>query len=230
MSVQLTSRGRLALRMMTMNDRRVSVASMAMMARSAAKIIETYYSAISSDSYNCMWTQLRQITTCAHVVLFLVTKYEMRKSEAEDLLSKACWIIDLWAVRWKKQAADARSKILMVAQAFGLDVPIIHRSDSQWAGTPHSHSEQSHTQDHIEPSPSSIPVNHVPPPPMPQQVPPPQQLPQPLPPLPPPGAMQPQFDLRNLGFLYETFDPSTQANQPQAPWGFDNIWLSQDYV
>ena len=65
---------------------------------------------------------------------------------------------------------------------------------------------------------------------MPQQVPPPQQLPQPLPPLPPPGAMQPQFDLRNLGFLYETFDPSTQANQPQAPWGFDNIWLSQDYV
>lgn len=224
--------------MMTMNDRRVSVASMAVMARSASKLIEVYYGMISSEMYNCMWTQLRQVTTCAHVVLFLLTKYEIRKAEAEDLLSKACWILDLWAVRWKKQAADARAKILMVAQAMGLDVPIIHRSDSQWAGTPATHSEHSHTQDHVEPSPSSIPVNHVPPPPMPQvpqpqapqQVPQQHQLPQPLPPLPPQAAMQPQFDLRNLGFLYEAFDPAAQANQPQAPWGFDNIWLSQDYV
>lgn len=200
------------------------------MARSASKIIEVYYSSISSEMYNCMWTQLRQITTCAHVVLFLLTRYEMRKQEAEDLLSKACWILDLWAVRWKKQAADARAKILMIAQAFGLDVPIIHRSDSQWTGTPATHSDNnSHTQDHVDNANSNLPVDQVPPQPM-SQVSQPHQLPQPLPPLPPQAAMQPQFDFRNLGFLFEAFDPSAQTNQPQVPWGLDNIWLSQDNV
>lgn len=89
------------------------------MARAASNMIESCASAMSFMMYNAIWTQLRQMITCAHVILYLYSKYEVRRPEAEDLLSKACWVIDLFSVRWRKPASDARAKILMVAQVFG---------------------------------------------------------------------------------------------------------------
>lgn len=104
---------------MTLRDRRVSMSSLAVLARSATQILVRYNAIYRRLPYNLMWQHLRQITTCAHILLLCYWRYELTKSETEVSLSLAVWMIGLMEPRWREQAADAKSKIIRIAESIG---------------------------------------------------------------------------------------------------------------
>jgi hypothetical protein len=95
------------------------MSSLAVLARSATQIIVRYNAIYRRLPYNLMWQHLRQITTCAHVLLLCYWRYELTKSETEVSLSLAVWMIGLMEPRWREQAADAKRKIILIAESIG---------------------------------------------------------------------------------------------------------------
>lgn len=123
--------GRLVLRATTLNDPRLSVASYAVLARSACSILLRYHSIYRHVTYNLVWQHLRHVVTCAHIVLLCYWRFELSKAEAEQNLKMAAWMLSLMVPRWTNQASDARRKIINVANALGMYKPFLTRTDKQ---------------------------------------------------------------------------------------------------
>jgi hypothetical protein len=121
----------------TLNDSRLSMSSLAVLSRSALKILACYYEMYLRHEYNLIWLHLRHLVTCAHIVIIAHWRFELTKAEAETALGQALWIIGLMEVRWRTQASEARRKILQVANALALPVvppPTPAVSDSFYEG------------------------------------------------------------------------------------------------
>ncbi|BEJ13130.1 hypothetical protein CspHIS471_0303040 [Cutaneotrichosporon sp. HIS471] len=114
--------GRLTVRAVTLNDSRLSMSSLAVLTRSATKIIACYYDFYLYHEYNLMWLHFRHLVTCAHIVIIAHWRFELTKPEAEIALSHALWMIGLMEARWGRQASEARRKILQVANALSLPI------------------------------------------------------------------------------------------------------------
>lgn len=95
------------------------MASLAVLARSTAKILECYYDIYLHVEYNLVWQHLRHLVTCAHVVIIAFWRFELTKTEAETALGQTVWMLSLMEPKWKMQASEARRKILMIANALG---------------------------------------------------------------------------------------------------------------
>lgn len=111
--------GRISLRLVTLRDRRVSMSSLSVLARSATQVLVRYNAIYRRLPYNLMYQHLRQVVTCAHIVLVCFWRYEITKPEAEITLSIAVWIISLMEPRWREMASEARRKVVLVAGALG---------------------------------------------------------------------------------------------------------------
>lgn len=95
------------------------MSSLSVLARSATQIIVRYNAIYRRLPYNLMWQHLRQVSTCAHIILLCYWRYEITKIEAEIQLSNAVWMLGLMEPRWREQAAEAKQKIHIVSAALG---------------------------------------------------------------------------------------------------------------
>lgn len=107
------------LRAATLEDVRLSMSSLAILARSSAQILARYHEWYSTQNYNLAWQHLRQITTCAHVTLICYCRQELLKRETEATLASAIWILGLAEPRWTTFAQSTREKLGLVADALG---------------------------------------------------------------------------------------------------------------
>lgn len=113
------SRGRITLRLLTVNDRRLAMSSLTILARSAVKILDAYSKMYLDLAYNLVWQHVRHVVTCAHLVLLCFWRYEMTKAEAETSLGLATWMLGLMEPRWGVSASESRRKIVAVAEMMG---------------------------------------------------------------------------------------------------------------
>lgn len=104
---------------MTLNDSRLSMASLAVLSRSAMKILACYYDIYLHLEYNLVWAHIRHIITSAHIVIIAFWRFELTKTEAETALGQAVWMLSLMEPRWRSQASEGRRKILLIANALG---------------------------------------------------------------------------------------------------------------
>ncbi|GMK56148.1 hypothetical protein CspeluHIS016_0212040 [Cutaneotrichosporon spelunceum] len=114
--------GRITLRTLTVHDRRLSMSSLAVLARAATRILECYGDIYRRLVYNLVWQHLRHVVTCAHIVIIAYWRFELTKSEAEHVLGLATWMLSLMEPRWQQQASEGIRKITQVANALGLNV------------------------------------------------------------------------------------------------------------
>lgn len=114
--------GRITISICSRTDKRVSMSSLSVLARSAVQVIVRYSSIYRRLPYNLMHQHLQQIRTCANIIVLCFWKFEMTKTEAEVSIAMAVWMIGLMVPRWGKQAADASRKITQLSEAVGLDI------------------------------------------------------------------------------------------------------------
>lgn len=104
---------------MTLNDRRLALSSLSILARSAIKVISAYARIYAATQYNLVWQNVRQISTCAQLVLLCFWRFEITRHEAEDAIGSAAWMLQLMEPRWGVSASEQRRKILIIADTMG---------------------------------------------------------------------------------------------------------------
>lgn len=102
-----------------MNDRRLAVSSLSILARAATKILAAYSRIYQTSQYNLVWQHLRHIVTCAHIALLCYWRFEMTKAEAEDAVGSATWMLSLMEPRWGRSVTEAIHKLNAVAEVMG---------------------------------------------------------------------------------------------------------------
>lgn len=110
------------------------MASSALIACSATRLLGRYRDWYMSQHYNSIRIHLRHLTTAAHAVLFGYRQYELSKTEAESSLCTAVTLIGLLVPRWTRTAVEAIDKILTVSAAFGASLYVLSRSYNRLDG------------------------------------------------------------------------------------------------
>lgn len=95
------------------------MASLAVLSRSAVKIVSCYHEIYLHLEFNLVWQHLRHLATCAHILIIAFWRFELTKAEAETALGQAVWMISLMEPKWREQASEAKRKILLIANALG---------------------------------------------------------------------------------------------------------------
>lgn len=98
----------------------LGISSLAVLARSAALLLEHYVRIFATTRFvNCAWTVFARIVGAGHVVLQTLWRGEMVREEAAGWMGKVLWFLSQLATRWDVAAPLARQNFLTLMAALG---------------------------------------------------------------------------------------------------------------